>query len=157
MEPRRFGRHGFGRRSESGSDPVLCLGNRCYISAGAAQPARMMSRAQALGPANTLGGRAGACRHSLGCVFRDVELGSTSAAIQPIDLNLFRHDRRQPETVRADATCAAGDHRLQCEEPVHGLGWRAWIIPEDIADRAGPELLLDAIEDGLPDQRSASL
>ena len=153
MEP---GNRGI-RRFDKSADPVLCLGPRCYVGAGAATPAQEMTRAQALGPANTFGARAAACRHSLGCVFRDVDLGGEEASLQPVDLKIMLHDRREARTVSADDSCEIESGRLYCGDTIRAAGWRAWIVPESLAARAGGELLQAAVAAGLPDVRSAAL
>ncbi len=144
------------RRFEKTAEPVLCIGASCYISTGAATDALKMPRFAALGPANTLGRRALACRHALGCVFRGVEIGVAGASLQPVDLRIMRHDRREAMDARPDASCDVDAGRLYCGAPIQAGSWRAWIVPEGVADRAGAELLKAALEAGLPDTRSAA-
>ena len=151
MEP---GRRGI-RRFDHSAEPILCSGPSCFISTGAHAPALEMPRMRALGPANTLGRRALACRHTFGCVFRDIDIGPDGTALQPVDMKFFRHDRREAKTVTADKSCEIESGRLHCANPVNAGGWRAWIVPESVANRAGPELLKAAIAAGLPDGRSA--
>ncbi len=144
------------RRFEKTAEPVLCIGASCYISTGSATDALKMPRFAALGPANTLGRRALACRHALGCVFRGVEIGVAGASLQPVDLRIMRHDRREAMDARPDASCDVDAGRLYCGAPIQAGSWRAWIVPEVVADRAGAELLKAALEAGLPDTRSAA-
>ena len=132
------------RRGNRSADPVLCLRTGCYISAGAHMKAKWMGGARALAPINTLGRRAGACRHSLGCVFRAVDLGAHSI-IQPVDLRYLRHDRREARPVAADPTCELAGGRLTCGRTQRGRGWRAWIVSERLALRAGPGELTAAL------------
>jgi colicin import membrane protein len=68
----------------------------------------------------------------------------------------MRHDRREAKEARPDMTCVVDAGRLFCSEPVRAGSWRAWIVPESVARRAGAELLKAALEAGLPDTRSAS-
>ncbi len=143
------------RRVEKSADPVICLANRCVIGAGADRPAREVSRWGALGTGNTLGARAGACSHALTCVFRNVDLGATSAPVQPIDLRIMRHDRREERVVTADTTCAVTGGRLVCRQPVVSADYRLWVIPEAIAAEAGPAALEAAVRTWLPDGRTA--
>lgn len=137
------------RRFNSTADPILCLADTCYISRGADRDADAVPRRRALGMFNTLGRRAGACRASLDCVFRNVDLGGTAAKVQPIDLRILRHDRRRPLTVHADATCQTDDGRLVCSEPARGPSWLVWVVPEPVARRAGPPGLQAALAAGL--------
>jgi hypothetical protein len=149
MEPRRK-RYGHVRKW---AHPVLCVGAGCYISAGAETPADYMPRRKALGPVNTIGRRAGRCRRQLVCMFRDVDLYG-SAAIQPVDMGFWGHDRRETRTAAPDRTCDVVGRQLYCAKPIVARGYRAWIVPESVAVEAGPEALEDALEDGLPAARS---
>ncbi|MGE3149384.1 MAG: hypothetical protein AB7K04_09980 [Pseudorhodoplanes sp.] len=145
MEPgsrgiRRFNKH---------ADPVLCLRTVCYISRGPEQDAEAMPRARALGAANTLGRRAGACRNSLGCVFRNIDLGGDAAWVQPIDLRIIRHDRRQPGFLRVDQTCSAAGGEVACSQGLAGPDYRIWVLPEQLARRVPPHALNAAVGAGL--------
>ncbi len=151
MEPKR---HGFSGTPGS-ANPVLCIGSSCYISAGAGSSADRWSRWKALGPANSLGRRAGPCRRHLTCAFRNVDLGGASGAIQPVDMGILHHDRRDIKTVRADRTCDVIAGRLYCASPVIGHRYRAWVVPESVAAKAGANALERALSDGLPSARSA--
>ena len=137
------------------ANPVLCIGQGCYVSGGAGAPAEYMPRFSALGPANSIGRRAGPCRSQLTCVFRDVELGGGYGQIQPVDMGLLHHDRREIRGVRPDPTCDLISGRLFCAEPTVAEGYRAWIVPEVIATKAGAEALREALALGLPTVRSA--
>ena len=139
------------------ANPVLCIGEGCYISGGANAPAEYMPRWSALGPANSIGRRAGPCRDQLTCVFRDVELGGGYGQILPVDMGLLHHERREIRGVHPDPTCDLVSGRLYCGEPVVAKGYRAWIVPEVIATKAGPDALREALALGLPAARSATL
>lgn len=151
MQPKRRGFSG----TPGAANPVLCLGRSCYISAGPGASADRLSRRKTLGPANSIGRRAGPCRRQLGCVFRNVDLGGVSGAIQPIDMGLLRHDRRDIKTVRADRTCEVIAGNLFCATPIVGHRYRAWIVPETMAATVGPRALERALAQGLPAARSA--
>jgi len=144
------------RRFDNTGDPILCIADTCFIGAGTDTPARRMPRARAFGPGNTLGKRAGACSHSLTCVLRDVDLGADAAMIQPIDLRLVRHDRREPARAWPDDTCSVQSGRLTCRQAVAGSDWRAWIVPEWVAREAGQQALEAALFDRLPAVQAAS-
>ncbi len=134
------------RRWNKNADPMLCVGGSCYVSRGADVPAEQMSHGKAFGPGVALGKRAGACSNHLGCVFRHVDLGSTREWLQPVDLRILRHDRRESKLVTADPTCAITAGRLSCDRAIDGGTWRAWIVPEHIARRAGAAALEAALE-----------
>ena len=138
------------RRFNKTADPILCVDTHCYISNGPGQPARAMTRPRALGPAVTLGTRAGYCRRSLACVFRGVDFKHTMAVVQPIDLRILRHDRREPRAVTVDPTCRIEGHRLTCGRPILAQGYKLWVVPEIIAERAGALALEMAVRAGLP-------
>ncbi len=75
MDPGKTGIRRYGLKT---ADPVLCMGTSCWVSAGPDRSAVEAARGKVLGPGNTLGRRAAACNHSLGCVFRDVDLKTDS-------------------------------------------------------------------------------
>lgn len=142
------------RRWNKTADPMLCIGDTCYVSTGAAGPVTALNRAKAFGPGVALGSRAGACRNALGCVFRGVRLDRPITSMQPIDLRILRHDRREIREVTADETCRLTRGVLSCRAPVRADTYRAWIVPEDLAELAGPEALAAAVASGLPDEVS---
>ncbi len=150
------GTRGIRRWGRKTADPMICVANRCFISTGSASPATELTRGRAFGPGIALGKRAGACRNSLICVFRGVDLGSETAWLQPIDLRILRHDRRQTSPISPDKTCAVQRGHLSCAETVAANGYRAWIVPEGVARRAGPEALEAALDGGLDEHGRAS-
>jgi colicin import membrane protein len=152
MQPRR---HGFGGRRMT-ANPVLCVGDSCYVSNGAGAMASVMRRAQALGPGNTLGRNAGVCRNDTTCVYRGVTLPGPMTTIQPVDMGFLRHDRREIRSVEPDGSCATTAGALSCSTPVVASGYRAWIVPEAVAEAAGANGLERVLNEGLPAARSAS-
>lgn len=145
------------RRFEKTADPVLCVKDGCYVSEGAGHPALFKQRNQVLGFTNTLGARAGACQRSLGCVFRDVDLASSGGLIQPVDMKVLAHDRRESQTVETDSNCRFEGGRLSCSHPFNAGSYRYWVVPEALADRAGATALEQTLRDGLPSSQSAGL
>lgn len=143
------------RRHNKTADPLLCGEKGCYVGSGAGTPASFLPRRSAFGISRTLGDRAGACRNSLGCVFRDVDLVAYPAVVQPIDMRLMRHDRRAPHVLDEASQCRLDNGRLSCT-PVRGPDYVMWIVPEAIAERAGASELARVVEAGLRSQ-SASL
>lgn len=154
MDPGTNGIRRFGKKT---ADPVICAGASCWASSGPDHPSAAMPRGKALGPGNTLGRRAGACNESLTCIFRDVDLGSNPQALQPIDLRVMRHDRREPLTVAASGRCEVAGTQLYCSDTFKSRTWRAWIVPESLAERAGPGMLKAAVDGGLSSARAADL
>ena len=153
MEP---GHRGIRRFNKTG-DPILCLDRSCYVSQGAGQPAHEVGRNRAFGPGVALGSRAGSCENSLTCVFRDVDLGGRSAEVQPIDLRVLRHDRREISTIEADRTCRVTSGQLTCRRPVIAGSYTLWIVPEAIAEQAGAMALETAVRSDTFYDHSASL
>lgn len=137
------------RRWSKTADPMLCIGMSCFLSRGPGKSARKLHRSKAFGPSIALGIRGLACRSSPRCVFRNVDLGGYDADLQPVDLRFLRHDRRQAKPVRADGSCQVIDARLTCDRLIQGKDWRAWIIPESVAKRAGPAVLGAVLKRGL--------
>ena len=76
--------------------------------------------------------------------------------MQPVSMGFWHHDRREVRSIAADRTCEVVDRQLHCSKPVVAQGYRAWIVPEFIAEKAGPGALEDALEDGLPGAEPAS-
>ncbi|MBX9589727.1 MAG: hypothetical protein K2X43_10500 [Hyphomonadaceae bacterium] len=144
------------RRGATIADPILCTLDGCYVSAGSDSAAIFFPRRKALGVGNTLGGRAGACRQSLRCIFRDVAL-ELPGALQPVDLHIFKHDRKRPQIITADSDCRLVAGRLACNRGIHAEDYVLWIIPERLAATAGPEVLERALRDGLATSRSAEV
>lgn len=145
------------RRHNSTADPVICIGPDCYVSEGAGLTARKVTRGQVAGPALTLGLRAGACNQRTACVFRNVPLPAGTAMLQPIDLRLLRHDRREEVRIAADASCKLAGGALACQTLVRGPDWIAWVVPETIAAQAGADKLETALAQKLGGQRTAVL
>jgi hypothetical protein len=150
------GTYGIRRNSET-ADPILCLPDGCYVSQGAEQPARFLPGRRALGLANTWGERAGACRTSLGCVFRDVDLGRLPGYLQPVDLHILKHDRRRGQMINADSTCDLERGRLLCQGGLLREDYALWIVPENLAAAAGPSALERALLEGPSPARAADL
>lgn len=131
------------------ADPMLCIHESCYLSRGAGTAAEKLTRSVAFGPSVALGKRGQACRSKPACIFRDIDMETVEAKLQPIDLRFLRHDRREAKAIRADATCAILEGKLSCRSPVSGDGWRAWIVPESVAEKAGAQRLEAAMARGL--------
>ena len=138
------------RRFKKTADPVLCGRRYCYTSQGKGKNALRLERGATLGPFNTLGHRAGACRQKLICVFRGVDVAKNGVLLQPIDLKFLRHDRRAYRSIKADETCKVSGGRLHCAKPIVAKSWTAWVVPEHVAREAGDDSLKTALQDGLP-------
>ena len=149
---------GYGiRRGHPTADPILCLPDGCYVSRGPERSARFFPGGRALGFANTWGGRAGACRNELACVFRGIDLGRLPGYLQPVDLHILKHDRRRGQQVVTDSGCRLEGERLVCEDGLIMADYALWIVPENLAMAAGPAALWRALAEGLEHPRAADL
>lgn len=147
MEP-RFHR---GRGFES-MDPVLCTPDGCYVSNGPVSAASFLYGRGAMRFGNAIGRRAGACNGDTTCVFRNVNLGALPAVVQPVDIRILHHDRRNPEEVEALSKCRIGiGDRLSCTDGIEGDGYTLWVIPEQFAERLPPHVLANAMSSGISD------
>lgn len=145
------------RRNNKTADPVLCSYHDCYVSNGPDDAASLLPARKALGFFRTWGQRAGACNNSLWCVFRDVELENMDGMLMPVDMRVVRHDRREPQDVVAASDCRLERAGLTCRNGIYADDYVMWVVPESLATRAGPAVLLQALRDGLPSsERTAS-
>jgi colicin import membrane protein len=64
-------------------------------------------------------------------------------------LKVLVHDRREPRTVSGDGSCHVLAGRISCRRTIVAPGYRAWIVPESIAQEAGPQALEAAVIRGL--------
>ena len=142
---------------EAAADPILCVADGCYVSNGAQAPATYHSFKQSVSLGARLGRGAGDCNHSLVCVFRDVDLGSSAALVQPVDLKMVRHDKREQSEAMIDSSCRVIDGRLSCSRPVRTGSYTMWVVPEHVARDIGPEALANAATGGLRTSRTAEL
>ena len=126
-------------------DPVLCLSEGCYVSNGTHTSARFLHGRRAFGLGNVMGRRAGACRNQRTCVYRDIAINYGGISLQPVDINVVRHDRYGWSAAKPDATCRIENARLKCGRGITTDAYRMWIIPEAVARSAGPELLAEAL------------
>ncbi len=138
------------RRFEKTADPILCARDGCYISSGAETASRFVSLSRSLGPTNTFGARAGACNHNTGCVFRGVDVSGPDPILQPVDLKVMVHDRRNTMAAYADMSCKVDLGRLTCGKPIVAADYTLWVVPERVAEQAGALALKQALDDGLP-------
>lgn len=145
------------RRFDKDADPVLCTNDGCYISQGVDTPARFLTTHKALGFKNTFGQRAGACRDQLACVFRSVDLGREPSFVQPVDLRLVHHDRREMKQASADDSCKLNSGRLTCSRPIRASNYTLWIVPETLAQKAGADVLSRALAEGVGTTQAADL
>jgi hypothetical protein len=151
------GNYGIRRGGPKVADPIMCTVAGCYVSTGPATPARFLPGRQATGFGNTIGGRAGACRQTLGCIFRGIDIAEREGYLQPVDLHILKHDRRRPQLIDRDSDCRVDDGRLSCRRGIYSEDYAMWVIPERMASAAGAAVLERALDEGLAAPRSADL
>jgi hypothetical protein len=151
------GNYGIRRGGPKVADPIMCTVAGCYVSTGPGTPARFLPGRQATGFGNTIGGRAGACRQTLGCIFRGIDIAEREGYLQPVDLHILKHDRRRPQLIDRDSDCRVDDGRLQCRRGIYAEDYAMWVIPERMATAAGAAMLERALDEGLAAPRSADL
>jgi colicin import membrane protein len=88
-------------------------------------------------------------------VFRNVSLTTAESWIQPISMGFWHHERLDIRNVVPDRSCEIIGRQLYCGKPVVAHGYRAWIVPEEVARLAGRAALENALASGLPLARSA--
>jgi hypothetical protein len=135
----------------------MCTTEGCYVSMGPGAPAKFLPGRKGVGIGNTFGARAGACRQSLSCVFRGIDLDEREGYLQPVDLHILRHDVRRPQMISGDSDCRIDAGRLSCRRGIYAEDYAMWVISERMADRIGPDGLQRALEEGLAAPRSADL
>ena len=132
------GNYGIRRNGPKVADPIMCTVTGCYVSTGPGTPARFLPGRKATGVGNTLGGRAGACRQSLGCIFRGIDIDEREGYLQPVDMHILKHDRRRPQIIDRDSDCRVADGRLSCRRGIYAEDYAMWVIPERMAAGVGP-------------------
>jgi hypothetical protein len=124
---------------------------------GPGAPAKFLPGRKGVGIGNTFGARAGACRQSLSCIFRGIDLDEREGYLQPVDLHILRHDVRRSQMISGDSDCRIDAGRLSCRRGIYAEDYAMWVISERMAERLGPDGLQRALEEGLAAPRSADL
>ncbi len=130
-------------------DPLVCLGDTCFVSAGLNSDAVKLSKPDALKLKSTSDASSDSCHGKAGCVFRNVPV-PVDAQIQVIELGSATHETVRTSQLQLDTTCKTADGDLNCDNPVLTTDYRLWIVPEDIAKSAGVQAIEEAVADGLP-------
>ena len=151
------GTYGIRRNGPKVADPIMCTTEGCYVSTGPGAPAKFLPGRKGTGMGNTFGARAGACRQSLSCIFRGIDLDEREGYLQPVDLHILRHDRRRPQMITGDSDCRVDAGRLSCRRGIYAEDYAMWVVSERMANAVGPAGLERALEEGLAAPRSADL
>lgn len=137
------------RSDATALDPIICVGDSCFLSAGLTADAVKLSKADALKLKSSDDASPDACRGKVGCVFRNVGL-TKNALIEVIEIGGASAAPARTYAAEPDATCKTSDGALACENPIATADFRLWIVPEATAKTAGPEAIEDAVADSLP-------
>ncbi|HPG89259.1 MAG TPA: hypothetical protein PLD46_06365 [Hyphomicrobium sp.] len=135
-------------------DPIICVADSCYISAGLTADAVKLSKGDALKLKSSKDASPDACRGMVGCVFRNVGFAK-DALIQVVDLGTPSSGEVQTYVVQPDGTCKSSDGALSCDNPIATSDFRIWIVPEATAKSAGEQSIEDAVADSLPHKNIA--
>jgi hypothetical protein len=142
-----------GASSNSGAsssfDPILCIADACFVSAGLNADAVRLSKLDALKLKSTTDASPDSCKSKVGCVFRNVSIPA-GAQLQVIELGSASHDPSRMSDAPLDPSCKVSDGALNCENPIATSDFRIWVVPEEIARTAGVQAIEDVVADGLP-------
>ena len=68
-------------------------------------------------------------------------------------MRIMRHDRREFLKIEPDSSCRLARGALTCDKTYTARTWRAWVVPEALAMKAGPSALEAALASGLATTR----
>ncbi|MET0431917.1 MAG: hypothetical protein ABWZ86_05515 [Hyphomicrobium sp.] len=131
-------------------DPIICIDNSCWLSNGIGTPALAMPRNQAVVLPTTAASSPNSCSGKSGCVYRNVIVDPTQR-IDVIEVGEGGGASAGAYTVTADRSCRKSGATLSCDDGLATQNFRIWVVPEAIADAAGPTSLENAVAEGLPD------
>ncbi len=150
----------------AGADLVLCGAAGCYVSNGLEKTATYYDGGSGL----RLIKKAGACRDSLACVFRDLDFAKLvtdkNALIEPVDVDYVSHTYMGGVTYKiSDKTtplfsaenCTLKKTVLDCKTGVHKRDYSLWVLPEKLSRLGGKEALDAVLFKGLLHQRASHL
>ncbi|NOT72719.1 MAG: hypothetical protein HOP09_16015 [Hyphomicrobium sp.] len=142
-----------GASSKSGTspsfDPIVCMGEVCFVSAGLNADAVKLSKGDALKLKTTTEASPDACKDKVACVFRNVAIPA-GAQLNVIELGSASHDPSRTSDAAPDTTCKVSDSSLMCDNPIATADFRIWVVPEETARSAGVQAIEDVVADGLP-------
>lgn len=150
----------------AGADIVLCGAAGCYVSNGLEKAATFYEGSSGL----LLIKKAGVCRDSLSCVFRDIDLSKltteSNKIIEPVDVDYVSHSYMggvpiltgaQPHDVPAFlklGNCSLKRPVIACQIGVHERNYSLWAMPEKLAQTGGRDALDAVLFKGLLFQRA---
>lgn len=136
-------------------DPIICIDESCWLSNGIEAPAVSMPRTQAVALRTTEETTSDPCAGKSACVYRGVTIDA-GARIEVIEVGEGRGASAGAFTIAADKSCRNGSGGLLCDNGVATQDFRIWVVPEAIAAATGPEVLEEAVAQGLPEPDAAA-
>ena len=149
-----------------GADIVLCGAAGCYVSNGLETAATFYEGSAGL----RLIKKAGACRDSTACVFRDVDFSklitNENDLVQPVDVDyvshshmdgMFKNRLNKEKSLFNAENCSLKKSVLACKVGVHRRDYSLWLMPEKLAELGGKEALDAVLFKGLLHQRAKTL
>jgi hypothetical protein len=130
-------------------DPMICMGDTCFVSAGLNSDAVKLSKLDALKLKTTTEASPDSCKGKIACVFRNVAV-PPGAQVQVIELGSATHDPVRALDAKLDSTCKLTAADLTCDNPILTTDFKIWVVPEETARTAGVVALEEAVADGLP-------
>lgn len=136
-------------RANQSFDPILCLNDTCYVSAGLKTDAVKLAKIDALKLKTSDEASQDSCKGMIACVYRNVQV-PPEAKLQVLELGSATHDAAHASDVKPDKTCKVTDGNLTCDEPIATPDFKVWVVLEETARAAGVEGLEEAVAEGLP-------
>lgn len=149
-----------------GADLVLCGAAGCYVSNGLESAATFYEGGAGL----RLIKKAGACRDSTACVFRDVDftklISNENELVQPVDVDyvshsymdaIFNNSLNKEKSLFNAENCSLKKSVLACEVGIHRRDYSLWVVPEKLSELGGKEALDAVLFKGLLHQRAKTL
>lgn len=130
-------------------DPIICVADACFLSAGLTADALKLSKVDALKLKSSNDASPDACRGKVACVFRNVALPK-DALIQVVELGSATADPARTYAAEPDTSCKSSEGALACDNPIATADFRIWIVPEATAKTAGVDAIEDAVAESLP-------
>lgn len=130
-------------------DPILCMDEACFVSAGLESDAVPLTKADALKLKSTSEASPDSCKGKTACVFRNVAVAAKTQ-IKVLELGSPVHESVLSSDAQLDTSCKMLDGDLACDNPVATPDFRVWVVPEETARKAGVQAIEDAVADGLP-------
>jgi hypothetical protein len=130
------------------ADPIVCLGDMCWLSNGLEAPARPMSRGQALALKSTRSSTDDSCFGKGACAFRNIPVRAGSL-VEVIEIGAAANSSSNPYSIGIDGSCRVDQGDLVCNNSLETRDYRLWVVPEKTANTAGANALENALADDL--------